>query len=147
MGLERLDFLAKAFSRLPQAIDGQIEATVRDNAPFLEDANTAQLERGKDSTGADITPEYTDFTRALKEIKGQPADKVTLRDSGNFYTSIIAKLSGKSVELVGTDPKTDELVEKYGPDILGLSDLSLDEFRQDYIKPDLQQATRTTLGL
>ncbi|MET4106038.1 hypothetical protein [Hymenobacter sp. UYP22] len=143
----RLDFLARAFQRLPQALDQQVEATVRDNTAFLEDANTDQLAQGKDATGADITPEYADLTIALKQIKGQPTDKVTLRDSGDFYTSIIAQLSGKQVQLVGTDQKTAELEEKYGPDIIGVPDPALDEFRADYIKPDLQQKTRDTLGL
>ncbi|RSK29851.1 hypothetical protein [Hymenobacter metallilatus] len=68
----RLDFLARAFERLPRMLDQQVEDTVRDNTAFLEDANTAQLASGKDATGADITPEYADLTIALKQIKGQP---------------------------------------------------------------------------
>jgi hypothetical protein len=144
---DRLDMLARAFTRLPQVLEQQVEDTVRDNTAFLEDANTDQLAQGKDSTGADITPEYADLTIALKQIKGQPTDRVTLKDSGDYYTSIIAQLSGKKVELVATDPKADELEQKYGSDILGLPEEKLDEFRQDYIKTDLQQAARNTLGL
>ncbi|WP_426491073.1 hypothetical protein [Hymenobacter sp. 102] len=144
---DRLDALARALQRLPRALEQQVEDTVRDNTAFLEDANTAQLAQGKDATGADIGPEYTDLTIALKQIKGQPTDRVTLRDEGDFYSGIVAKLSGKQFDLVGTDPKTAELEEKYGPDIIGLPDPALEEFRQDYVKPDLQQKTRDTLGL
>ncbi|RSK50103.1 hypothetical protein [Hymenobacter rigui] len=144
---DRLDALARALQRLPRVLEQQVEDTVRDNTAFLEDANTDQLASGKDATGADITPEYADLTIALKQIKGQPTDRVTLRDSGDFYTGIIAQLSGKQVELVGTDPKTAELEERYGPDIIGVPDPALDEFRQDYIKPDLQQKTRDILGV
>lgn len=144
---DRLDFLARAFGRLPQVLEQQVEDTVRENTAFLEDANTAQLAQGKDATGADITPEYADLTVALKQIKGQPTDKVTLRDEGDFYRGIIAMLSSNEVELVGTDSKTAELEGKYGPDIIGLPDAALEEFRQDYILPDLQQAARSTLDL
>lgn len=143
----RLNALARALPRLDKMLQQQVETTVRDNRAFLEDANTDQLTLGKDATGADIEPEYADFTIALKQIKGQPTDRVTLRDEGDFYTGIIAKLSGNAVQLVGTDPKTAGLEEKYGPDIIGLPGPALEEFRQDYIKPDLQQAARTTLGI
>lgn len=145
--MDRLDQLARALQQLPRRLEEQVEDTVRDNTAFLEDANTDQLAQGKDSTGQPITPEYADLTRTIKQLKGQPTDRVTLRDEGDFYTGIVARLGGKQVELVGTDPKTAALEEKYGPDIIGLPDAALEEFRQDYVKPDLQQKTRETLGL
>lgn len=144
---DRLDFLGNAFKRLPQALEQQVEDTVRDNVAFLEDANTAQLAAGKDSTGKDITPEYADLTIALKQIKGQPTDKVTLHDEGDFYRGIMATLGGKQVEMMGTDPKTEKLTEKYGEEILGLPEPAVEEFKQDYLLPDLRQKTRQTLGI
>ncbi|SNC62276.1 hypothetical protein SAMN06265337_0638 [Hymenobacter gelipurpurascens] len=145
--MDRLDELARGLQRLPQALELATEQVVRDNTAFLEDANTEQLSQGKDSTGKDITPEYADLTRTLKEIKGQPTDRVTLRDKGDFYTSIVANLGGKQFEMVATDPKSDELQEKYGEEILGLTEDTLEEFRQDYVKPELLEKTRSILGV
>ncbi|QNH60746.1 hypothetical protein [Hymenobacter sediminicola] len=145
--MDRLEELSRGFARLHRVLKAQVEETVRENTAFLEDANTEQLSQGKDSAGQDITPEYADLTIALKQVKGQPTDRVTLRDSGDFYTSIVTKLGGNQFELVATDPKAPELLEKYGDEVLGLSEQALDEFRQDYVKDDLRQAARKTLGL
>jgi hypothetical protein len=143
----RLDQLAAAFKRIDGALKAQVADTVRDNTAFLEDANTAQLATGKDSDGADIVPEYADLTIALKQVKGQPTDRVTLRDEGDFYTSIVARLGGNQFEMVATDAKAPALLEKYGEQVLGIPDATLEEFRQDYVKPDLQQKTREILGI
>jgi hypothetical protein len=145
--VDRLDELARGLLKLPQALELATEQVVRDNTAFLEDANTEQLSQGKDSTGKELTPEYADLTRTLKEIKGQPTDRVTLRDKGDFYTSIVAKLGGKQFEMVATDPKTDELQQKYGEEIVGLTESTLEEFRQDYVLPELHQKTRSILGV
>lgn len=147
MSLARLDFLANALRRLPQALTVATEQVVRQNVAFLEDANTAQLAAGLDSDGHAIEPEYAPLTVDIKQQKGQTSDRVTLRDSGDFYSSIIAQVDATEFEMVATDMKTPALLEKYGDEVLGLTDAHVDEFRQDYVRPELELKTRELLGL
>ncbi|HEX8656210.1 MAG TPA: hypothetical protein VF690_01675 [Hymenobacter sp.] len=147
MSLDRLDQIANLLRQLPQQLADATRQVVSQNKPFLEDANTAQLAAGLDRDGQPITPEYAPFTVALKQLKGQPTDRVTLRDDGDFYTGIVAQLDSDSFEMVGTDQKTPALVEKYGDEVLGLTADHIEEFRDDYVRPELELKTREFLGL
>lgn len=147
MSLERLDALAAGLKRLPQVLATTLEQVVRDNATEFELDNLEQLEAGLDATGQRIEPPYTGTTREIKKQKGQPTDRVTLRDTGDFYRGIVAQVRGQQVENVGTDEKTAALEEKYGPDIVGVSEPHLEDFRQELLLPELQYQTNRTLGL
>ena len=144
---QRLEELARGLGQLHNNLDDAVEATVRDNQHVLEDMNTAQLAAGLDADGQPIGPAYAPLTVAIKQLKGQPTDRVTLRDEGDFYAGVVSQLSGQSVELVGTDPKTEDLQFKYGEAILGLSDAHVQEFIDDYVRPDLEEEVRRTLNL
>lgn len=147
MSLERLDFIAARLKQLPELLTVATGQIVDQNRAFLEDANTAQLAAGLDSEGQDIGPEYAPLTVAIKKEKGQPTDRVTLRDEGDFYSSVVLNLDRDRFELVATDPKTPALVEKYGEEILGITEENLEEFRDDYVRPELELKTRELLGL
>lgn len=147
MSLARLNALAIALKSLPQVLTATVGEVVRANHYVLEDANAAQLDAGLDADNRAIQPEYAELTIEIKTAEGQPTDRVTLRDRGDFYAGIVAQVRGEAIALEGTDPKTQQLQEKYGNRILGLSDAAVDEFREDYVRPELQAKTRETLGL
>lgn len=88
-----------------------------------------RLFEGADANGGMIEPDYTPFTRRIKISKGQPADRVTLFDTGRFHESLFAERSGGEVLFDATDSKRDKLVEKYGKDIFGLTDRQVDKAR------------------
>ena len=121
------------------------EHAVESNASEIEDLNLKQLNDGEDSKGVDITPPYTAFTKILKAAKGQPTNRVTLRDTGDFYRGIKLKKVGEVYDLSSTDSKTTKLVTKYGPDIIGLSDDNRDYVIEEIIKPALQQRIKELL--
>ncbi|TPG66071.1 hypothetical protein [Hymenobacter nivis] len=147
MSLARLDAIAAALKALPRLLSAATVQVVSDNTGVLELDNIHQLEEGLDADGRDITPEYTPFTVELKQEKGQPSDRVTLKDSGEFYRGLVARVRGPELEMVGTDEKTAELQQKYGDAVVGLSDESLDDFRETYVRPELEYKTREILGL
>jgi hypothetical protein len=147
MSLERLDQIAAALRKLPQELTVATGQVVSQHKHVLEDANTAQLAAGIDSSAQPITPEYAPLTRTIKQLKGQPIDRVTLRDTGDFYSSVVLSLGSNSFEMTATDPKAAGLEEKYGEDILGLTEDNLEEFRTDYVRPELELKTRELLGL
>jgi hypothetical protein len=147
MSLERLDALAAGLKQLPQLLATTVDEVVRDNVAVFELDNQEQLAAGLDATGQRIEPPYTGTTRELKKQKGQPSDRVTLKDRGDFYRGLVARVRGQEVENVGTDPKTAELEQKYGPDIVGVSEPDIEDFRQQLLLPELEYQTHRTLGV
>lgn len=104
---------------------------------LMVDANIAQMQEGERADGSRITPEYTQNTIEIKESKGQPIDRVTLKDTGDFRLNMKVKTSSSKVELLSTDSKSDHLQAKYGEGIFGLNDQHLAMLR-GYLKPKFQ---------
>ena len=103
-----------------------IENILRDEEfqRFIIDLNTEEqlFEKGIDSLGASLG-EYTDFTKAVKRIKGQRIDHITLEDTGAFYKSFAVKVQNGGFLIVADGQKEDtNLLEEYGKEILGLTD-------------------------
>lgn len=97
------------------------------NEGQILDLNRRQMFAGNDAEDNAITPEYTPFTKFLKEEKNQPFDRVTLNDTGAFYQSMFLQPFGDEYEVQATDSKTPDLKEKYGESILGIADSDLDD--------------------
>ena len=72
-----------------------IDEVVLENKELLIEANVSQMERGEYNDGKKIAPSYAKSTIARKIAKGQPIDRVTLKDSGDFHESMdMAKAPG-----------------------------------------------------
>lgn len=114
---------------------------------FIIKLNTqSQLfEKGEDSLGVkleDIGGGYSIFTIEEKKKKGQPTDRVTLFDEGDFYDSFSVKLGPDLFEIeADTIKEGDDLQDRWGDDILGLSDESKDVLFK-IIKDEIIQVTR-----
>lgn len=79
-----------------------------------------QLFQGLESTDLKIIPSYTNRTKAIKAKKGQPFDRVTLKDTGAFYRGIRIDVVGEVIRIDSVDPKKIDLETKYGKEIFGL---------------------------
>lgn len=112
-----------------------IAESFEETAENYADLNAEQMYSGRNSEGDPITPTYTQLTVAYKKRKGQPADRVTLRDTGDFYQGIYAKLEGITITVGSADEKTKQLEEKYGEEIFGLD---LDPKREFVFGPFLK---------
>ena len=63
-----------------------------------------------------------------KELKGQPTDRVTLNDTGDFYNSFRVNATDDEIIITAKTMKQDnDLLEVWGEDILGLTDENLQE--------------------
>jgi phage gp16-like protein len=105
----------------------------------------AQMYSGEDSQGGSITPAYTPLTRFLKQEKGQPNDRVTLRDTGEFYAAMYTEVSKTAVKYSSKDYKTQKLVKKYGEEIFGLNTPMRSHFIQTNLKPTFMGIIRREL--
>lgn len=124
--------------------------SVRENEAVVIDMNAEEqlFERGENRLGvsiADYCP-YSPVTIEEKRMRGQPYNRVTLRDTGDFESSFYIRYSGDSFEITASDGKTDDLVRKYGKEIFGLNRDNLDELIRSYILPFLREKLVETIN-
>ena len=117
----------------------EIKAILEKHPEAVKDANIAQMWKGKDSDNAEIVPRYTPFTKRLKRLKGQPTDRVTLKDEGDFHRSVYVIFKANHLELWAKDRKTMKLSLKYGREIFGLTQDSIIELSNEIIAPELMK--------
>lgn len=91
-------------------------------------------EKGVNSNGEDIAQVrgrgYAFSTVVSKRAKGQPTDRVTLKDAGEFYRSWKVFVKRGSITIVADPFKEDtNLFEEWGIEILGLTDMSIEELK------------------
>ena len=120
-----------AFFMARQGVEESIEKVIVSNLPTVEDLQAGQMFAGELSDGTEIVPDYTKITKRIKRSKGQPFDRVTLRDKGAFHQKIKAIYDAPrfSIFIDSTDVKSQMLKMKYSRDIFGLNDTFLDGLR------------------
>lgn len=97
--------------------------------------------KGIDSTGDSIgeyQPATIEGTSNFlgKKQKGQPYDRVTLKDTGEFYASFRTKWEASGNIIITADVLKDgtNLLEAWGRDILGLTEENLGRLRDKAIQ-------------
>lgn len=108
---------------------------------FILDANSEDqlYMQGVNRLGVSIMDymPYTPLTIEIKKEKGQPTNRVTLRDENDFESSFFLEVGEKQFEIKASDFKTEGLMEKYGRQILGLTNENIAALIRQYIYPDL----------
>jgi hypothetical protein len=112
-----------------------IRETVEETTEELTIYQQQQMYAGRRSDGDTIYPSYTLLTEEIKTGKGQPTDRVTLKDTGAFYRGITVTASANSVKITSTDSKTGMLEEKYGEEIFGLNADSAAKYSENELEP------------
>ena len=80
------------------------------------------FDEGIDSLG-DSLGEYSPFTVELKKIKGQPTDRITLKDTGKFYKTFKIEVKNDSFFINANPIKEDNnLFDDFGDEIVGLTE-------------------------
>lgn len=150
-GLQSIETLLVQAQTIERHIYDYIREAIEENEAFIIDMNTEDqlFERGVNRNEVDISDyaPYTPFTIQIKLEKGQPTNRVTLRDEGDFHSSFYIEYLDNGFELKASDEKTEKLIKKYGRQILGLTDGNLQEVIDDYVKPFLISKIRTILEL
>jgi len=91
---------------------------------------------GQDAEGRAIVPAYAASTIERKKKKGQPYDRVTLRDTRDFHNSILVEYRADEFQLDADDFKTPYLADRYGYEILGLTPNNV-QILSDRLRPIL----------
>lgn len=126
----------------------------KDFTNYIIDLNTGEqlYDKGIDSTGKRLDAGrngYAAFTITEKERKGQPIDRITLKDTGEFYNSFKCKWdssgSGSIKITADTMKESGDLLTQWGKDILGLDEESLSKLRgvaKEKIKSIIMRLTK-----
>lgn len=138
--------------KVKEALDsGRIaKEIVRDNDNILIDMNAQDqlFAKGVNRLGVRIDEyrPYSPFTIMVKIEKRQPYDRVTLKDTGEFYNSFFVETAEDRFYIKASDEKTDRLIKKYGAEIFGLTNESLAEFINDYVKDEAAKKVKEILN-
>lgn len=97
------------------------------------------FEKGIDGKGKKLKPEYTPFTVAVKNIKGQDTGHVTLFDTGALYKSFTTDYGNFVLEIFSTDKKVIGLETKYGDNIFSATVQHRKDINFKIIAPGLRE--------
>lgn len=141
---QTIDKVIQGLTDFQKSVDSLVLDAAMENEALILDMNTDDqlYEKGINSKGEKINPPYTNYTVKIKKELGQPSNRVTLRNEGDFHKSFYLKKKAEELEIGATDPKTEEIVWKYGEEIFGLSPENLDELQEHYIKPVLEEVIK-----
>lgn len=110
-------------------------------------ADEQLYEQGIEGRGIKIASykPYAPRTIRDKIRKGQPYDRVTLRDTGEFHVSLKVVFDNEGFYITSDDEKSQYLLDKYGKTIFRLSDENLKILINDYIRPSLKSKLKERL--
>ena len=100
---------------------------VNGNNKGLAELQRKQFDSGKDANGKQRKP-YADSTKRYKRKKGQPTNRVTLKDSGDSYKSVKVKADMRGIEIDVPTPQFKYMVKKYGDDTIGIEPQALKQY-------------------
>lgn len=144
--------LIDKFKKVGEELDtGEIaKKIVRDNDNILIDMNAQDqlYAKGVNRLGVRIDEyqPYRPLTIKVKIEKRQPYDRVTLKDTGEFYDSFYVETAEDRFYIKASDEKTNWLIKKYGAEIFGLTNDSLAEFINDYVKGEAYNRVKEILN-
>jgi len=117
-----LDQLEKNLRFALANIDKQASVIVEQNKDFILDLNREKqlFDKGINSDGKLLRP-YRPFTVSLKRQKGEPFNRTTLFDKGDFYKGFDLLFRNNKISIFSRDSKSSDLQEKYGSNIFGFT--------------------------
>lgn len=145
--MDRITSLIGKLEDYRDNIYSYLEAATIEAEDTIIDMNISQLyDSGERRDGKKITPEYAPKTVAIKKKKGQPTNRVTLRDTFDWQASFWVQFYPDGFEIKASDWKTERLTQKYGDEILGLQDEMVKYLCETFYLPRLRTELRKMLG-
>lgn len=155
--------MAKYFQELREFVEGfqrlsidQIAYKVAKRQSFQKEViriNT-QLQlfrKGEDSKGTKLSSiggGYSPVTIEIKRSKGQPIDRVTLKDTGDFYQSfqVVPYMGGFRIEADVIKDDTN-LEKEWGEDIIGIQEGNKILLVDKYVEAIIKEVEKLRKGL
>lgn len=128
--MEKLKQLVQDLRNIEQIMLDELFDISKASKAELVQTNRDEIFSGKRVDGTDIRPFYRPRTIREKIRKGQPTNRVTLKDTGAMYESMLAKVNSKGFDVDATDSKVKSLTMKYQK-FLGISVETFEKKLQD----------------
>ena len=145
--MDRITSLIGKLEDYRDNIYSYLEAATIEAEDTIIDMNISQLyDSGERRDGTKITPAYAPETVAIKKKKGQPTNRVTLRDTFDWQASFWVQFYPDGCEINASDWKAERLTQKYGDEILGLQDEMVKYLCETFYLPRLRTELRKILG-
>ena len=100
------------------------------------------FEKGVDSQNKKLKA-YSSSYKRIRISRGQPVDRTTLKNKGDFYKGFDTKKSNKSFDIFSKDSKAKFLEKRYGKNIYGLTPENKINFANLIKAPLLREIKRT----
>lgn len=118
---------------------------------IITDLNTGDqlFDKGINSDGVAIATykPYATLTKQLKQQVGLPANRVTLYDTGAFHGAWFVEFLDRYIFFDSRDDKAEQLVEKYGESIFGLTEQSRQYVIEKILMPNILDEFLLVAGL
>jgi hypothetical protein len=111
---------------------------------FCDSAKSMLYDYGLDGKGNNLG-EYAPRTIERKIATGLPYDRVTLRQTGDFYDGMQLVADADGFEVDSEDWKTNKLIDKYGEDITTINEYDIDMYVREELLPFLQDEIKYRL--
>lgn len=145
--MDKITNIIKKLTDFLANIDTYFSEATEEAEDTIIDMNITQLyDAGENRTGAKIKPEYSPVTVAIKKKKGQPTNRVTLRDTFEWQASFYVDYYPDGFEIKASDWKTEVLTRKYGEEILGLQDDMVKQLCDSFYAPYLSTTLKNLLN-
>lgn len=146
--MEAITNLIGNLTKYRDNINNYMEDITRSIEDEIKEINVHQhYNLGQDRNGDAITPEYAESTIRYKRRKGQPTDRVTLQDTGQYHDTFKIRYEAEGFELYANDWKVGFLDKKYGKEIYGLQDEAARELADQVYQPRMIQKLKNVLSL
>lgn len=133
--------------RIRSGLENRAKLIIEANEQEILDYNRKDqlFNKGIDSNGQKLTPNYSESTKKRKRSKGLPANRVTHYETGRHYQNFKIEIR-KNYYSVFADTKTskgfelgEHLNNQYGGKVYGLTQDNNNKINKDIILPNLIQ--------
>ena len=123
--------------------DSIIQDVMIESQDKMADLNAEQINSGIKADGS-VMPDYS--FRSVFQY-GKPPGPIKLRDTGAWQQGLYARVEGDKVVFASSDSKNDKLIDKYGVQIVGLSEKFKIEVIRESIRPGIKEKMFVATGL
>ena len=132
---------------LKNSINKSIQNSISTNkAVLIEQQTNGQFDKGQDSQGIQFVPQYAFSTKVAKRRKGQPTDRVTLKDTGKLYNNIEIQAQTTQAIISANVEYFKYLVTHYDKNtILGIQTEAMKDFLKEFTLPEIEKNFKTII--
>lgn len=130
----------KAITEIKESVNPTLKQVFEANESILREYNAKDqlFDRGVNSLNVRIQPAYAESTKLRKFKRRQPTNRVTLRDTGQFHDSIEFEVINGVLYISTSLEYAKYLGNRYGKEILGITDINLIDFMEKYVYKELE---------